>query len=103
MSFNADKKREHAAAAEQAIQEGNLRSGAFHMAKAADFALKLSDKTDGRIRRGFVSEARELVEIAEELQVKAKSTAPVSPKDARQPVSDQPAEKTGPATGARTG
>ncbi len=100
MSFDADKKREHAAAAETAMQEGNLRGGAFHMAKAAEFALKLSDKTDGRIRRGFVTEARDLVEIAEELQQKAKAAGADSSSRARQPVSDQPAGKGEAAEGS---
>ena len=32
MSFEGDKKREHAAMADQAMQEGDLRKGGFHLA-----------------------------------------------------------------------
>lgn len=79
MSFDADKKREHAAAAETAMQEGNLRGGAFHMAKAAEFALKLSDKTDGRIRRGFVTEARARLRLPRSCSRRPKPPAPIRP------------------------
>ena len=72
MSFDGDKMREHATAADQALQEQDLRKAAFHMAKAAEFAMKLADKSDGKVRSQFVAEARELVEVAEDLQTKVK-------------------------------
>ena len=94
MSFDGDKKREHAAAAEQALQEQDLRKAAFHMAKAAEFALKLSDKSDGKIRRSFVAEARELVEIAEDLQTKVKPAKKAKlTSDDKKATKDQPDEK----------
>lgn len=71
MSFDADKKRDYAAQADAAIKEGDYRRAAVLMAKTAEFSLKLADKSDGPIRDNYVAEARELVEIAEELQAKA--------------------------------
>lgn len=89
MSFDGDKKREHAAAAEQALKEADFRRAAFHMAKAAEFALKLSDKTDGRIRRGYFNEARDLVEMAEDIQKKVPSKRKVGNKQAAKDQSDE--------------
>lgn len=71
MSFYSDKKQEHAANAERALDRGEWRQAAFHLAKAAEFALKLAERTEGRIRRTHLVEARELVGMAEELQRKA--------------------------------
>lgn len=94
MSFDGDKKREHAAAADQALQEQDFRKAAFHLAKAAEFALKLSDKSEGKVRRSFVVEARELVEVAEDLQAKvpparkARASAD-EPKAAKDPSADK--------------
>ena len=93
MSFEGDKKREHAALADQAMQEGDLRKGAFHLAKTAEFALKLSEKTEGKIRRGFVQEARELVEVAEEIQAKARTVKKESREAEKKPVQDSPPDK----------
>jgi transitional endoplasmic reticulum ATPase len=89
MSFDGDKKREHAAAADQAMRDSDFRKAAFHMAKAAEFALKLADKTDGKIRRSYINEARELIEIGEELQKKAKAGAKKTDKKA---LKDQPGD-----------
>jgi transitional endoplasmic reticulum ATPase len=87
MSFDADKKREHAALAEAAMNEGHLRRAAFHLAKAADFALKVADKCEGKVRRSQIQEARELVEVAEELKAKAQAA------DQAKPVKEPKAEK----------
>jgi len=73
MSFNSDKKAEHAQKAEAAISGGDYRAAAFHMAKAAEFALKIGDQSEGKIRRLYVNEARDFVELAEGLQEKAKT------------------------------
>lgn len=92
MSFDADKKREHAALAEQAIDEGGLGRAAFHFAKAADFALKLAGKCTGKVRQAHLREARELVELAEQLQARARSAAPPASKPVKEV--DGPAEGT---------
>lgn len=84
MSFEGDKKRKYAAAADQALQENDLRRAAFNMAKAAEFALKLADKTDGKVRRSHIAEARDFVELAEELQKKAA----LAPKRERKPMKE---------------
>lgn len=71
MSFDGDKKREYAAGADQALRDNDFRRAAFNMAKAAEFALKLADKSEGKVRRSHIAEARDFVELAEELQNKA--------------------------------
>lgn len=100
MSFESDKKREHAGLAEQALREGDYRRASFHMAKAAEFGLKLAERSEGRIKRSFANEARELVEMAEELQEKAKTQPLPSPKLAgadpgKKPVKEQPRDAEG--------
>jgi SpoVK/Ycf46/Vps4 family AAA+-type ATPase len=76
MSFDADKKRDYAAQADAAIKEGDYRRAAVAMAKTAEFALKLADRSEGAVRANYIAEARELVEIAEELQQKAPPRRP---------------------------
>lgn len=75
MSFIGDSKRKHSAAADAALQEQDLQRAAFHFAKAAEYALKLAEQTEGKVSRSYVAEARELVELAEDLKAK---TNPVS-------------------------
>ena len=76
MSFDGDKKRCYAAEADQALRDNDLRRAAFNMAKAAEFALKLADKTDGRVRTSYIHEARDFVELAEELRSKVPAVPP---------------------------
>ncbi|MBM3878976.1 MAG: ATP-binding protein [Verrucomicrobia bacterium] len=86
MSFDADKKREHATLAERSMNEGALRKAAFHLAKAGEFALKLAEKCDGKVRQAHLREARELIEVGEELQAKAPrgSARPSAPRAVRE-------------------
>jgi transitional endoplasmic reticulum ATPase len=71
MSLESDKKRQYSGLADRAMDEGHYRKAAFNMAKAAEFSLKLADKCDGKVRRAYVKEARDFVEIAEGIQTKA--------------------------------
>lgn len=89
MSFDADKKREHASLAEQALRRSSFGQAAFHLAKASEFALKLADKCSGKVRQAHVREAHELVELAE--QVQAREGA------GKQPVASLLKQTTGPA------
>jgi SpoVK/Ycf46/Vps4 family AAA+-type ATPase len=92
MSFEGDKKREHAALADRAIQDSDFRQAAFHLAKAAEFALKLSDKTEGKIRGSYLHEAQDLIEIAEELQAKAKPRRKEPPAPGKKSVKELPGD-----------
>jgi len=72
MSFLADKKREHEAAAEKALVSKDYHRAFFHVAKAAEFGLRLAEKSEGKVARRFLADALDLIEIAESLKQKAK-------------------------------
>jgi len=76
MSFVADKKREHEAAAEKALIEKDYARAFFHTAKAAEFGLALAEQTEGKIAERYVEDAFELIEIATELKARAQKQAP---------------------------
>ncbi len=71
MSFNGDKKREHEAAAVAAYDEGDLARASFHYFKSADFGLRLAEESDAKIKRRYVDDANELIDLAEKLKAKA--------------------------------
>lgn len=73
MSFIADKKREHESAAEKALVEKDFAQAFFHTAKAAEFGLALAEQSGGKIAQRYVEDAFELIDIASELQVKARA------------------------------
>ena len=73
MSFNADKKREHESAAESALADKDYAKAFFHTAKAAEFGLKLAEQSAGKIARRYVEDAYELIDIADQLQTKART------------------------------
>jgi len=73
MSFNADKKREHEAAAEAALCEKHFGKAFFHTAKAAEFGLKLAEQSEGKVAEQYVEDAYELLDIAEQLKEKARA------------------------------
>ena len=77
MSFIADKKREHEAAAEKALVAKDYAKAFFHTAKAAEFGLALAEQSEGRIAERYVEDAFELIDIAAELKNKAKTQPPV--------------------------
>jgi SpoVK/Ycf46/Vps4 family AAA+-type ATPase len=74
MSFVADKKREHEAAAEKALMEKDYAKAFFHTAKAAEFGLTLAEQCEGKIAQRYAEDAFELIKIAEQLSVKAKAS-----------------------------
>lgn len=76
MSIESDHKTQHARQADQAITRGNYRKAAFHLAKAGEYALRLAEKSDGRIGRNFILEAGDLVTLAEQLSEKALAAKP---------------------------
>jgi len=71
MSFHGDKKREHENAAAAAYDEGDLAKAAFHYFKSAEFGLSLAEESEGKIRRRYVEDAGELIDLAEKLKAKA--------------------------------
>jgi SpoVK/Ycf46/Vps4 family AAA+-type ATPase len=73
MSFLADKKREHEAAAEAAANSRDFAGAAFHVAKAAELGLKLAEQSEGTIAARYVDDAFDLIELAETLSAKAES------------------------------
>ena len=81
MSFLSDKKSEHEAACESAIQAGDGAAARLHAAKAAEFCFALAKQTTGPVSVSYVSAAEGWLEIAEKLKTaklpaNAKSTAP---------------------------
>src|SRR5262245_39885008 len=71
MSFLADKKREHESAAETALSEKNYAKAFFHTAKAAEFGFKLAEQSEGKVMESYISDAYELIELAEQMKAKA--------------------------------
>jgi transitional endoplasmic reticulum ATPase len=76
MSIENDRKSQHADQADEAITKGNFRKAAFHFAKAGEYALKLADKSDGKVTQNFILEASELIELAEAFSAKAAAEKP---------------------------
>ena len=74
MSFFADKKREHEAAAEKALIAKDYATAFFHTAKAAEFGLTLAEQSGGKIAERYVEDAFELIHIAENLKERSKTS-----------------------------
>ena len=81
MSFIADKKREHEAAAEKALIEKDYAKAFFCTVKAAEFGLLLAEQSEGKIAQRYVDDAYELIDIATDLKAKVRTQ---EPKEARQ-------------------
>lgn len=79
MSFSADKKREHEQAAEKALAQKDYAGAFFHTAKAADFGLNLAERSEGKVARAYLNDAKDLLEIAAELKEKARGQDKDSP------------------------
>ena len=73
MSFYADRKRGHEAAAEAALVEKNYARAFFHTAKAAEFGLKLAEQSDGKIAARYVDDAFDLIDLAAQMKKKAET------------------------------
>jgi transitional endoplasmic reticulum ATPase len=78
MSLESDRKAQHARQADEAITKGNLRKAAFHLAKAGEYALKLADKSEGKVGQNFVREAEDLIDLAEAFSQKAAAEKPAA-------------------------
>ena len=67
MSFLSDKKGEHEAACERAIQSGDAGRARMHAAKAAEFCFALARQSTGPVAASYVKTAEGWLEIAEKL------------------------------------
>ncbi len=68
MSFLSDKKGEHEAACEKAIQAGDAGRARMHAAKAAEFCFALARQSTGPVAASYVKTAEGWLEIAEKLK-----------------------------------
>jgi transitional endoplasmic reticulum ATPase len=82
MSFDLDKKREHTIAADAAIRGADWPLAVFHMKKAAEYAVILANRTEAAIRRSYLDEAKELLDLAEKLHAKGPPKASSNGKSA---------------------
>ena len=71
MSFYADKKREHEAAAEKALSENDYAKAWWHTAKAAEYGLILAEQSAGKVAWRYVEDAQELIDLAAEMKARA--------------------------------
>ncbi|OQB42916.1 MAG: ATP-dependent zinc metalloprotease FtsH [Candidatus Hydrogenedentes bacterium ADurb.Bin179] len=94
MSFLADKKREHEAAAEKALADRDYAKAFFHTAKAAEFGFSLAEQVEGKVARSYVDDANELLEIAAALKEKAARQQPAAPQKALRETGDEDTAKT---------
>ena len=92
MSFLSDKKGEHEAACEKAIQSGDAGRARMHAAKAAEFCFALARQSTGPVAASYVKTAEGWLEIAEKLKTARLPKAP-------QPVGDV-GKAAEPASGA---
>ncbi|MCK5861562.1 MAG: ATP-binding protein [Candidatus Hydrogenedentes bacterium] len=76
MSFIADKKREHEAAAEKALGNKDYAKSFFHTTKAAEFGFSLAEQSDGKVAQSYIEDANELLAIALKLKAKAAKQQP---------------------------
>ena len=72
-NFNLDKKKEHEALAEKALRAKDYAKAAFHAAEAAKFTYALADLCDGKLKSAYETNATDLVDIAEELKLRAQT------------------------------
>lgn len=94
MSFLADKKREHEAAAEKALADRDYAKAFFHTAKAAEFGFSLAEQVDGKVARSYVDDANELLEIAAALKEKAAKQQPAAAQKALRETGEEDTAKT---------
>ena len=69
-NFNYEKKLEHEKAAEKALMEDDFPSAFYHVAEAAKFALALANQCTGKLREAYMSNANELMDLAEKCKAK---------------------------------
>ncbi len=67
-SFYYDKKKEHEALAEKALQGNDYASAFFHTTEAAKFTFSLAEQCSGKLTQAYLSNANELLDIAEKLK-----------------------------------
>ena len=70
MSFYSDKKKEHEALAETALKNKNYATAFYHVTEAARYTFSLAEQCSGELRDAYVSNANDLMDIAEELKGK---------------------------------
>ena len=73
MSFLGDRKRQHEAAAAEALAAKDFARSFFHAAEAAECGLKLAELSEGKIARRYADDAWDLIDIAARLKSKARS------------------------------
>ncbi len=73
MSYLSDKKREHEIAGEAALAAKDYRKAIFHITKAAEFGFSLAEQAGGKIGQRYLEDANELLDIATEVEKRAKS------------------------------
>ena len=71
MSFYFDKKKEHEDLAEKALRSKDYASAYYHTAEAAKFTFSLAEQCTGKLQQAYLTNAKDLLSIAETLQKKA--------------------------------
>ncbi len=69
-NFNFEKKIEHEKAAEKALLVDDFPSAFYHVAETAKFTLALANQCTGQLREAYMSNANELMNLAETCKAK---------------------------------
>ena len=69
-NFNYEKKQEHEKAAEKALMQDDFPTAFYHVAEAAKYGLALANQCSGRLRDAYISNANELMDLAEKCKAK---------------------------------
>ena len=73
MGFYSDKKKEHEALAEKALQNKDYAMAFFHTAEAAKYTFSLAEQCSGKLAQAYLTNANDLVDIAAQLKAKVQT------------------------------
>jgi SpoVK/Ycf46/Vps4 family AAA+-type ATPase len=71
MSYDAEQRARHQQKSEEALRAGRYSEAAFHTAKTAEYSLLLAEKSDAPLKRAFLTDANELIGLAEKMKQRA--------------------------------
>lgn len=92
MNFNLDKKTEHERLAEEALVVRDFSKAYFHVIEAIKHTVSLAGRCSGVLHAAYVSNADQLIDVAEKIKKKLDAKPPVAASaagDASQPIAEK--------------
>lgn len=73
--FNLDKKKEHERLADEALAAGDFAKAYAHVVEAVRYTAALAGRCNGVLRKAYVSNADQLLDVAERIKAKAEKAS----------------------------